>query len=109
MPDCGWSRSTWPGSLTVPRTATCEVSLIARGRAWTSPSRWGSGSWGCGDRADTPPEASVSGKGFPRVVNHRGRTLPVTLGVMVAGAGALGALAVFAALEVPRGGLTSTT
>ena len=50
----------------------------------------------------------MSGKGFPRVVNHRGRTLPVTLGVMVAGAGALGALAVFAALEVPRGGVAAT-
>ena len=50
----------------------------------------------------------MSGEGFPRVVNHRGRTLPVTLGAVVAGAGGLGTLVVFAALDVPAGGVAAT-
>ena len=44
----------------------------------------------------------------PSVVNHRGRTLPVLLGAVVAGAGALGSLVVLAVLHVPAGGVAST-
>lgn len=45
---------------------------------------------------------------WPRVVNHRGRMLPVTLGAAVAGAGALGAALVAVTRDVPGGGVAST-
>jgi hypothetical protein len=41
-------------------------------------------------------------------VNHRGRSLPVTLGAVVAGAGAVGAAAVLAVGDVVGGGVAST-
>lgn len=47
-------------------------------------------------------------RAFPTVVNHRGRTVPVTLGAVVAGTGALGALVVFASTRVVAGGVAST-
>ena len=50
----------------------------------------------------------MSGRTWPRVVNHRGRSLPVTLGAALAGAGALGSAVVFATLDVPRGGVAAT-
>ncbi|HET7235333.1 MAG TPA: hypothetical protein VFK59_02755 [Actinomycetota bacterium] len=50
----------------------------------------------------------MSGPSWPRVANHRGRSVPVTLGAAVAGAGALGAAVVVATREVPGGGVAST-
>ena len=50
----------------------------------------------------------MSARTWPRVVNHRGRSLPVTLGAAVAGAGALGSAVVFATLDVPRDGVAVT-